>query len=136
MRRVFVAVVVSCASACAVGSFGASGVGPAPGGGGSNGGGAASAPPDPSGQPCTTPGQETGRPSLQVCRISSPNDGRCEGCTNCGNLGKPCAASADCDILFQCYAGTCKNICPLGSSYCGAVTDCIDVGNSSYGVCR
>jgi hypothetical protein len=92
--------------------------------------------PAPSGAPCSTPGLETRCPALEVCRIDSATGGRCEGCTSCNNLGKPCSQSSDCDILFQCYAGVCANICPLGTQYCGAVTNCLDVGNATYGVCR
>jgi hypothetical protein len=93
-------------------------------------------PPSATGAPCATPGSEAQCPSLQVCRIDSSSGGRCEGCTSCNNLGKACSQSSDCDILFQCYAGVCANICPLGTQYCGAVTDCLDVGNAAYGVCR
>jgi hypothetical protein len=71
-----------------------------------------------------------------VCRIATPSGGRCESCTTCNNLGKPCAVSSDCDILFQCYAGRCTNICPLGTSFCGAVADCLNVGNATFGVCK
>jgi hypothetical protein len=92
--------------------------------------------PDPSGVPCSTPGLEVGCPNLEVCRIDSQTGGRCEGCTSCNNLYKPCTVSSDCDILFQCYEGECTNICPLGTSYCGPVANCLDVGNTAYGVCK
>ncbi len=92
--------------------------------------------PNPSGQPCTTPGYGTGCPSLQVCRISGPNQGTCESCTQCGNLGASCGSSAQCDILFQCYLGKCTNICPLGTSYCGPPQDCLNVGHATHGVCK
>jgi hypothetical protein len=92
--------------------------------------------PDPSGTPCSTPGYGTGCPSGQICRISDANAGRCEGCSPCGNLNVSCAKSSDCDILFQCYAGKCTNICPLGTSYCGSVADCLDVGHATHGVCK
>ncbi|MEZ4222613.1 MAG: hypothetical protein R3B13_16855 [Polyangiaceae bacterium] len=92
--------------------------------------------PNPAGQPCTTPGYGTGCPSLQVCRISGPNQGTCESCTQCGNLGASCASSSQCDILFQCYLGKCTNICPLGTSYCGPPQDCINVGHATHGVCK
>ncbi len=88
-----------------------------------------------SGAPCTTPGSENQCPALEVCRIATPTGGRCEGCTSCNNLGKPCSLSSDCDILFQCYDGQCANICPLGTNYCGPVTNCHNVGNATYGVC-
>src|SRR5258708_7055144 len=86
---------------------------------------------DAAGQPCSPPGSSNGCPSLEVCRIATQTGGRCEGCGSCNNLGASCAASDECDILFQCYAGRCTGICPLGTSYCGAVTDCLDVGNTS-----
>ncbi len=92
--------------------------------------------PNPAGQPCNTPGYGTGCPSLQVCRISGPNQGTCETCTQCGNLGAFCSSSSQCDILFQCYLGKCTNICPLGTSYCGPPQDCINVGHATHGVCK
>lgn len=92
--------------------------------------------PDPSGATCSTPGSSAGCGALEVCRIADANGGRCESCTSCNNLNQPCSQSSDCDILFQCYAGVCTNICPLGTTYCGAVGDCLDVGNASYGVCN
>jgi hypothetical protein len=54
----------------------------------------------------------------------------------CGNLNAPCTTSQECDILFQCYKGKCRNICPLGTSYCGPPDDCLNVGNDTYGVCK
>jgi hypothetical protein len=92
--------------------------------------------PGPGGASCTTPGSSTSCGYLEVCRIAGPNSGRCESCDNCGNLGAYCTTNRDCDILFQCYQHTCTNICPLGTSYCGPVADCLDVGNSKYGVCK
>jgi hypothetical protein len=92
--------------------------------------------PDPNGTPCTSYGYGTDCPGIEVCRISGPSSGRCEGCGPCGNLGASCTKSSDCDILFQCYQGKCTNICPLGTSYCGPVQDCLDVGNATYGVCK
>jgi hypothetical protein len=88
------------------------------------------------GTPCTTPGSEGECPGIQVCRIASATGGRCEGCSPCNNLNQPCASSNECDILFQCFRGKCTNICPLGTSYCGAVADCVNVGNATYGVCK
>jgi hypothetical protein len=91
--------------------------------------------PNASGVPCSTPGSENGCPAIEVCRIDSPTGGRCEGCTSCNNLWKPCVQSSDCDIIFQCFEGQCTPICPLGTSYCGPVQNCLDVGNETYGVC-
>jgi hypothetical protein len=83
---------------------------------------------------CSPPG--TSCPGIEVCRIATKTQGRCEGCTSCGNLHAPCSANTDCDILFQCFKGRCTNICPLGTSYCGPVEDCVDVGHATHGVCR
>jgi hypothetical protein len=92
--------------------------------------------PDPSGAPCTTPGSLGECPGVQVCRFFTPSQGRCESCVACGNLGATCVADADCDILFMCYQGRCTNFCQLGTSECGAVTDCLNIGHPTYGVCR
>ncbi len=110
------------------------------GGANGNGGSGALDPdldlPNPSGQSCTNIGYGTDCPSLEVCRISGPNMGTCESCTSCNNLNQPCAQSSDCDILFQCFQGKCTNICPLGTSYCGPPQDCLDVGHTTFGVCK
>jgi hypothetical protein len=87
-------------------------------------------------EPCTTPGSFGECSGVSVCRFFDADEGRCESCTECGNLGASCASGDDCDILFACYAGTCTNICPLGTSYCGPVEDCLDVGHPTHGVCR
>ena len=91
--------------------------------------------PDPNGQPCAQIGYGGECPGIAVCRISGPDSGTCESCGICGNLGASCTKSSECDILFQCYQGVCTNLCPLGTSYCGAVQDCLDVGHATYGVC-
>jgi hypothetical protein len=91
---------------------------------------------DPSGLPCSTPGSLGECPLLDVCRFYTPTESRCESCSNCGNLHALCTASQDCDILFVCYQGRCENFCMLGTSECGAVADCIDVGHPTEGVCR
>jgi hypothetical protein len=84
---------------------------------------------------CQVPGSQTGCLSPESCRISSPDSGRCEGCTTCSPAGTTCDASTDCAIFLQCYAGKCTNICPLDKP--GAcLTECLDVGNMSFGVCR
>ncbi len=92
--------------------------------------------PDPNGTLCTHYGTNIGCSNLEVCRIYDHNSGRCETCDTCGNLDDYCVTDRDCDILFQCYEHICTNICPLGTSYCGAVSDCVDVGNDTYGVCK
>ena len=91
--------------------------------------------PDPSGMPCSNIGNETDYPNTEVCRIASKTGGRCESCTNCGRLDDPCATGQDCDIVFECYRGHCTNFCMVGTSECGPVQDCIDVGNDTSGVC-
>ncbi|MCK6548901.1 hypothetical protein L6R52_23860 [Myxococcota bacterium] len=70
----------------------------------------------------------------EVCRFYSPLEGRCESCTNCGNLHDPCARSSDCDIVFVCFEGVCTNFCVLGAQSCGK-QPCIDVGYPNTGVC-
>ena len=92
--------------------------------------------PAPDGQPCTTPGSFSECPGIEVCRIDTPTSGRCESCEPCGNLNDPCARSSECDILFQCYQGSCTNICTLGTKECGPPEDCLDVGHETHGVCR
>lgn len=87
------------------------------------------------GEACTTPGSLNECPGIAVCRFYTAEEGRCESCDTCGNLGAPCTEGTDCDILFACYAGRCTNICPLGTSYCGPVEDCLDVGHPTQGVC-
>ena len=105
---------------------------------GSRDGGAldpALSPAGPDGDVCDTPGSLGECPSVQVCRFFDASTSRCESCGPCGNLGASCATSAECDILFACYAGRCTNICPLGTSYCGPPDDCLDVGHPTHGVC-
>lgn len=92
--------------------------------------------PDPTGTPCETPGN-LGECSgtAQVCRFYTPDEGRCESCVSCGNLGAPCSASNECDILFMCFLGRCTNFCHLGTFECGRVDECLDVGHATIGVC-
>lgn len=129
-----------------------SGTGPGPGessGGAATGtgdpsgstGGAPGDPLDPGldvpdeGEPCTTPGSLVECPALEVCRFHTTEQGLCESCDACGNLGAPCVEGTDCDILFACYQGQCTNICELNTNYCGAIDDCLDVGHPTHGVC-
>jgi hypothetical protein len=83
---------------------------------------------------CETPGASCG--GARVCRFYDESEGRCESCTECGNLFDPCASGDDCDILFVCFRGSCTNICLLGTFQCGAEEDCIDVGHPTHGACR
>lgn len=85
---------------------------------------------------CGTPGSESECSGISVCRFYSSTEGRCESCTTCGNLFAPCASGEDCDILFVCFRGQCTNFCTLGTSECGAPTDCIDIGHPTRGACR
>lgn len=91
--------------------------------------------PSTAGAACSTPGSEMGCPLASVCRIASAAGGRCESCSNCGNLNALCNASDQCDILFQCFQGHCTNFCHLGTSECGAINDCVDVGHPTLGMC-
>jgi hypothetical protein len=92
--------------------------------------------PDPSGAVCATPGSLSECPGIEVCRFYSAQSGRCEACTTCNNLGAACSASSDCDILFMCYLGKCTNFCQLGTSECGPVANCLNIGHPTYGVCK
>jgi hypothetical protein len=85
---------------------------------------------------CTTPGSLTQCGVGQACRFYTSTQARCDA----GGprlLGDSCTASSDCDILFVCYAGHCRNVCHIGTSECGAPANCIDVGfkNAAIGVC-
>jgi len=91
--------------------------------------------PDPGGTACSTPSSMGECPGIEVCRFYTPSEGRCESCSPCGNLGDYCAASSECDILFMCYRGRCTNFCLLGTYMCGAITDCVDIGHPTWGVC-
>lgn len=93
--------------------------------------------PSSAGPACSTPGSEKECPGPSMCRLASPTAGRCESCTNCGNLNELCNASNECDILFQCFRGRCTNFCQLGAYGCGsAISDCLDVGHPTVGMCR
>lgn len=83
---------------------------------------------------CETPGASCG--GARVCRFYDESEGRCESCTECGNLFDPCTSGDDCDILFVCFRGSCTNICLLGTFQCGGEEDCIDVGHPTHGACR
>lgn len=92
--------------------------------------------PDPSGQPCVTPGARFECPGIEVCRPFTATEGRCESCGPCGNLNAPCTRSDECDILFTCFRGQCTGFCQLGSFNCGNPTQCIDVGLANmHGIC-
>lgn len=88
------------------------------------------------GNTCSTPGTRDTCAVGAICRIATPTGGRCETCGPCAAAGTSCTASSQCDLLMQCYRGKCAEVCPLGTSYCGAVADCLDVGHASHGVCK
>ena len=93
--------------------------------------------PDGNGPPCSNVGASCnadGEPG--VCRIYSQDEGRCESCTGCVGLDQPCQQSSDCDIIFQCYQGTCHNLCDRGFGCSGEPEWCVDVGSGEYGVCE
>lgn len=91
--------------------------------------------PDPSGDPCDTPGGMWECDFLEVCRFYSSSEGRCESCEPCGNLNDFCSSSSECDILFMCYLGHCTNFCTLDTYMCGPIEDCVDIGHPTHGVC-
>jgi hypothetical protein len=74
-------------------------------------------------------------PGIAVCRFHTTEQGLCESCDACGNLGAACNDGTDCDILFACYEGQCTNFCELGTYACGPLEDCLDVGHPTHGVC-
>lgn len=92
--------------------------------------------PPASNDPCGSPGSLSECSGIAVCRFFSPDEGRCESCTGCGNLFASCASGEDCDILFVCFQGQCTNFCTLGTSECGRPADCIDIGHPTRGACR
>lgn len=94
--------------------------------------------PDPAGQTCHQPGAigSPECPAIHVCRFYSSTEGRCESCSNCGNLGAACSTTSQCDILFECYQGRCTNFCTLGTTECGAPADCVHIGHATRGVCK
>ncbi len=87
------------------------------------------------GRMCQNPGDLQECPGIAVCRFATVEYGLCESCDACGNLGAPCVEGTDCDILFECYAGSCTNFCTLGTFECGPVEACLDIGHPTRGVC-
>lgn len=87
------------------------------------------------GEACDTPGSLGECPGIAVCRFATSEQGLCESCEPCGNLGDPCSESIECDILFSCFEGRCTNFCELGTYGCGPIEDCLDVGHPTHGVC-
>lgn len=87
------------------------------------------------GEACDTPGSLVECPGIAVCRFATSEQGICESCEPCGNLGNLCSESSECDILFSCFEGRCTNFCQLGTFECGPVEDCLDIGHPTYGVC-
>jgi hypothetical protein len=92
--------------------------------------------PTPNATVCNTEGKQGSCAVGLVCRIYSTTDGRCEGCNPCEAIGKPCTASVGCAITAQCFAGTCRELCPFASGTCVTPgTTCKDVGNDGAGLC-
>lgn len=89
----------------------------------------------PDGEACDTPGYKSDCPGFAYCRFYDSEEGRCESCDPCGNLGAFCDSSDQCDVLFSCFRGVCTNFCTLGQSECGPVEDCLDIGHPTRGVC-
>jgi hypothetical protein len=86
------------------------------------------------GKECTTPGTFVGCGATKLCRIATADGGRCEGCTTCYNEGESCTKSSDCSTLHQCYAGSCRLICRLGTQCPHSA--CLDVGHATHGICE
>jgi hypothetical protein len=126
------------------GKGGASGKGGSGGSGGSGGtsmadvSGALSKP-SPNAPICATEGKTGGNCSVGlVCRIYSPSDGRCEGCSPCNAIGAACTSSVQCAITAQCFGGFCRELCSLSAGATPCVTEgttCQSVGNDAAGVC-
>lgn len=70
----------------------------------------------------------------QACRFYSPSENHCDPVGG-ALLGDSCADSSECDSLFVCFMGQCSNFCTLGTTECGAPTDCVDVGHPNKGAC-
>ena len=130
-------------SAGSAGKGGSSGGGTAGKGGGSGTGGSGSGTlssslsrPSPNAPVCNNEGAQGTCAVGLVCRIYSTTDGRCEGCSPCEAIGKACTASVGCSVTAQCFAGFCRELCPLASGTCATPdTTCKDVGNDAAGVC-
>ena len=91
--------------------------------------------PDPHGKSCKDIGGVSDCPFEKVCRIATPNGGRCDS-FGTSAYGDPCGSSSECDDFNQCFNGTCTFMCRLGSHDCGKPSDCLDVGNATWGVCK
>lgn len=94
------------------------------------------------GQPaCDYPGGPAVCDGLHVCRIATPDSGRCDDCTaagRCGTgVGQACSQSLDCDTLFQCFRGKCTLFCtlPAGTECGGGPGRCVNVGHLQKGLC-
>lgn len=85
---------------------------------------------------CYEPGTQNTCAAGAICRIATTTGGRCEQCGPCGPVGAACTESAQCELLLQCYKGHCAQVCRLGTTVCGAGSDCLDVGHATHGVCR
>jgi hypothetical protein len=90
------------------------------------------------GQSCMTPGGYNECPNQGACRFYTSTEARCEDPQQEEPLLSPCTTSAECSTLFVCYQNRCESFCHLGTSECGAISDCVDVGwiNHDIGVCQ
>lgn len=90
---------------------------------------------------CSSPGAANECPSLHVCRIATPDAGRCDDCsvkgTCAGLVTSPCATNRDCDLFLQCFRGVCTLFCSLpdGPQCGGESGSCVDVGHRTTGLC-
>lgn len=71
------------------------------------------------------------------CRIYDGKQGRCEGCSPCNKLAAACKASGECGVSppMQCFAGTCRELCPLSKGTCTMGGTCHNIGADVAGVC-
>jgi hypothetical protein len=91
-----------------------------------------------SGQLCSDVGVTGGTcPAGVECRIYDGKQGRCEGCSPCNKLAAACKSSVECGVspAMQCYAGTCRELCPLSKGTCTMGGTCHNIGADVAGVC-
>jgi hypothetical protein len=92
--------------------------------------------PPPGSAPCSGVGQDVDCPLGDACLISTPTGGACVSCVACHGYEHSCTKDEDCMPPYQCYANSCSYICELGHhGECGSGQSCVNVGNTSYGIC-